>query len=243
MELSCSWIPVPMCPLGLSAARVAAILRVRVEAKRQAAAEAREGHETEVESDEQRAERQLCLAAQAGDRQALGAILRRYGPKLYRFVLLPRLGSEAAAQDALADTYVRVVERFSSFEWRGRGVYPWLRVVASRIALDQLRKRKRETLFEPDDLQRAVDAAQRDEQEGIDEALCQARDRHATRSKLDDALGKINQRYARAIRLRILEEKSREEAATLLEVSVPTFDVVLHRALSALKKILRVARP
>ncbi len=181
-------------------------------------------------------ERVWCEEAQGGDRQALSQILRKYGPLLFRTVLLPRLGSEAAAQDALADTYMRVLERFHQFEWRGCGVYPWLRVVAMRIALDALRSRKRETLFEPADLTRAVDAAERDLQDGIDVELCERRDRDAARGRLDRALGTINQRYAKAIRLRVLQEKSREQAAEALGVTVPTFDVVLHRALAALRK-------
>lgn len=183
-------------------------------------------------------ERVLCERARDGDRRALAQILRKYGPILYRSVLLPRLGSEAAAQDALADTYVRVVERFQQFEWRGCGVYPWLRVVAMRLALDLLRARRRETLFEPDDLTRAVDEAERDLEAGLDVELCERRDREASRQKLESALGQINGRYATAIRLRVLEEKSREEVAEVLGVSVATLDVVLHRALKALKKAL-----
>ncbi|MEM6786580.1 MAG: RNA polymerase sigma factor [Myxococcota bacterium] len=195
--------------------------------------------EAERAADRER-ERVLCVKAKGGDKQALATMLRRYGPILYRSVLLPRLGSEAAAQDALADTYVRVVERFHQFEWRGCGVYPWLRVVAMRIALDQLRRRKRETLFEPEDLTRAVERAERDlDVPDLDVALCEKRDRAEARRKLDEALASINARYARAITLRVLEEKTREEAAAALEVTVSTFDVVLHRALTALKKSIR----
>jgi RNA polymerase sigma factor (sigma-70 family) len=199
--------------------------------------------ETEAQVEQQREaereeERRWCELAKGGDKQALARILRKHGPLLYRSVLLPRLGSEAAAQDALADTYMRVLDRFDQFEWRGCGVYPWLRVVAMRIAFDALRGRKRETLFEPNDLARAVEAAERDYEDGIDLQLCEKRDRAAAREKLDAALGSINQRYAAAIRLRILEEKSREEAAEALGVTVPTFDVVLHRAMTALKKAI-----
>lgn len=186
-------------------------------------------------------ERVLCEAARAGDRLALAQLLRTHGPALYRSVLLPRLGSEAAAQDALADTYVRVVERFGQFEWRGCGVYPWLRVIAMRIALDVLRARRRETLFDPDDLTRAVDRAERDLEEGVDARLCERRDAEAAKAKLESALTAINSRYALAIRLRVLEERSREEAASTLGVSVSTLDVVLHRALKALKKAMGTA--
>jgi RNA polymerase sigma-70 factor (ECF subfamily) len=170
------------------------------------------------------AERELCERAHGGDRGALGQLLRKHGPSLFRAVLLPRLGSEAAAQDALAETYARVVERFHQFQWQSLGVYPWLRVIALRIALDVLRARRRETLYEPDDLEREIDTSERD--------LADARGR------VEAALGKINARYADAIRLRVLEERPRDEVAAALGVSVATFDVVLHRALASLKKAL-----
>lgn len=186
-------------------------------------------------------ERAVCERARGGDRAALGLILRTYGPVLYRAVLLPRLGSEAAAQDALADTYARVVERFDRFEWQDCGVYPWLRVVAMRIALDALRGRRRESLFEPDDLEREIDRAAEGGDDGADVRLLEARDLEDARARVEAALARINPRYARAIRLRILEERTREEVATELGVTVATFDVVLHRALTALKKAIASA--
>jgi RNA polymerase sigma factor (sigma-70 family) len=117
-------------------------------------------------------------------------------------------------------------------------VYPWLRVVALRIALDALRARRRETLFEPDDLEREIDASERDLSRTGDVELCEKRDLAEARARVDQALARLNPRYAQAIRLRILEERSREEVAAALGVSVSTFDVVLHRALTSLKKAL-----
>jgi RNA polymerase sigma-70 factor (ECF subfamily) len=184
------------------------------------------------------AERELCERARGGDRAALGQILRKYGPILYRSVLLPRLGRDALAQDALAETYARVVERFHQFQWQNAGIYPWLRVVAMRIALDILRARKRETLYEPDDLQREIDASESDLSATGEAELSEKRDLAEARARVEAALRAINPRYAEAIRLRVLEEKSREEVAAALGVTVSTFDVVLHRALTALKKAL-----
>lgn len=184
------------------------------------------------------AERLICERARAGDRVAMGELLRKYGPILYRSILLPRLGSEAAAQDALAETYARVVERFDRFQWQACGFYPWLRVVGLRIALDILRSRRRETLFEPDDLQREIDASETDLTGRGEVELCEKRDLADARARVDEALQALNPRYATAIRLRVLEERSREEVAAALGVTVSTFDVVLHRSLNALKKAL-----
>ncbi len=183
-------------------------------------------------------ERGLCERARGGDRVALGQILRTYGPILYRAVLLPRLGSEAAAQDALADTYTRVVERFDRFEWQDCGVYPWLRVVAMRIALDQLRRRRRETLFDPEDLEREIEGSQALSGDSLDVRVLEARDLETARSRVEASLARIHPRYARAIRLRVLEERTRDEVAAELGVTTATFDVVLHRALTALKKAI-----
>ena len=166
----------------------------------------------------------------------MGTLLRTYGPTLYRAVLLPRLGSEAIAQDALAETYARVVERFSQYTWQDCGVYPWLRVVAMRIALDILRSRKRETLFQPEDLAREVERSEAGLASAPDVDVLAARDLESARSRVEAALTKLNPRYEKAIRMRVIEERPREEVARELGVSVSTFDVVLHRALAALKK-------
>ena len=187
-----------------------------------------------LEDDRDR-ERQLYERARQGDRAALGDLLRRHGPRLYRSVLLPRLGSRAAAEDALSVTYTKVVERLNQFEWRSSGFYPWLRTVALRVAIDHLRTRKRESLFEPGDLERELDHAPPSRQEND---IIEEHDLAAARAKVQEALDRMNPRYALAIRRRILEQGSREDLANELEVSVATADVVLHRAMGALRKSL-----
>ncbi len=184
-------------------------------------------------------ERELVARAQSGDRAAIGELLVMHGPGLYRSVLLPRLGSEAAAKDALSETYAKVVERIHQFTWQNVGFYPWLRTVALRVALDALRARKRLLLWEADDVAREVDAAST--VTPTDQALSDRRDREAARQKVDHALAQLNPRYARALRMRILEERPREEVAAALEVTPATFDVLLHRATAALKKALAAA--
>lgn len=186
--------------------------------------------------EEAAADQALVARAQTGDKKALGELLSKYGPGLYRSVLLPRLGSDAAAKEALSETYAKVVANITKFVWQNVGFYPWLRTVALRVALDQLRAKKRLVLFEESDLEREVDAAQT--ATPVEQKISDHRDREAARTKVEAALAKINPRYARAIRLRVLEERPREEVAAELGVTNATFDVLLHRSIAALKKTL-----
>ena len=183
-------------------------------------------------------ERLLVERAQAGDRRALGEILRQHGPALFRAVLLPRLGSASAAEEALGVTYAKVVEKIGLFAWQSVGIYPWLRMVAIRVALDQLRARKREVPFDVDDLAREVDRAERGASEDADAGTLAREDAAWAKTRVEKALSAIHPRYATAIRLRVLEEQPRDACAQALGVTTATFDVVLHRALSAMRKAL-----
>jgi len=191
-------------------------------------------------------EKRLVERAKAGDRTALGTLLSHHGPKLYRCVLLPRLGSEARARDALSSTYEKAIERLHMYEWQPCGIYPWLRVVALHIALDMLRAARKELFFQPEDLSREIEAAEGALQSsGADplEAVQEQQDLEGARRRVHEALERINPRYAEAIRLRVLEERGREEVAAVMGVTAATFDVLLHRSLAALKKALGTQAP
>jgi RNA polymerase sigma factor (sigma-70 family) len=181
-------------------------------------------------------ERHAVALAKQGDHAALGRLLVSYGPSLYRSVLIPRLGSEAAAKDALAETYAKVVEKIGQFTWQGVGLYPWVRTVALHVALDALRGRSRVVFWEEDDLARELERGNDDVP--ADQRLAALRDEKAAREKVASALARIHPRYAQAIQLRLLDEQPREDAAKMLGVTPATFDVLLHRAIRALKKDL-----
>lgn len=181
-------------------------------------------------------EHALCARAKTGDRQALGELLRTHGPRLYRCVLLPRLGRKADAEEALSVTYGRIVERFAQFEWQDSGIYPWMRVIALHVAIDLLRREKRERLFEPEDLEQTLEAARRESEAAAEEL--ERRDLEYARRRVLDLLDRLSPRYQDAIRMRVLEGQSRAECAAALGISVANFDVLLHRAMAGLKKEL-----
>jgi RNA polymerase sigma factor (sigma-70 family) len=151
-------------------------------------------------------------------------------PPLYQRILLPRLGDPAAAEEALADTFARVVERLDGYQDRGGSIWSWIVTIAGNLAHDHRRARARdgrvragfEALLGP----LVGDASQPNDE---------APDGETLRARVAAALAGLNPRYRRALELRFFEERERVDCAAALEVKLGTFDVLLLRALRAFR--------
>jgi RNA polymerase sigma-70 factor (ECF subfamily) len=180
-------------------------------------------------------EQQLCQAARGGDREAMRELLGHFAEPLFGGVILPRVGSRADAEDILRETMLRAVERMPrQFEWREAGLWPWLRRIAVNLVADHGRRLQAQHRLEEGYLAEVQTLPPRIEA-GAEAELIEAEERGRELERLRAALGRVNERYRRAVELRLLEGRSREEAAAALGVTVPTFDVILHRALKALR--------
>lgn len=169
---------------------------------------------------------ELAARAAQGDRAALRSIYERTADRLFREVLAPILGSRAACEDALKETFVSVLERPERLA-QGE-VFPYLATIARHKALDRRRRMATENRFQAAlvaELERA-EAAMPDPEDAA--GLAEARAR--TRERIEAVLGRMNERYARALRLRLLEERSRDECAAALGTTVGAFDVLFFRA-------------
>jgi len=174
-------------------------------------------------------DRELLERIQHGDGESFGVLVDRTRSWLLSFVIVPRVG-RADAEDVLAETYRVALDKVQAFRWRGVGLLHWLAAIARRKALEHVRRRDKRlaaledfpALFEvPDDAPTA-------EAEMIRvETLARLRDR------VSRTLTGLRPRYAEALRLRLLEGRSRQECAERLHVAPATFDVVLHRATRA----------
>jgi len=178
-------------------------------------------------------ERGLIEQAQAGDRDALKPILKRYGPVLFSGVILPRLGNEADAEDVLRDTMMAAIDRIQTFRWKGRSIYYWMRQIALNKIIDLHRKRQRSDRL-VDALSREADAAPSGPPQA-DDALIAAEERRINRERIGRTLEALNERYAEAIRLRLVDELPRKDCAARLGVSLGTFDVLFFRAVRSFR--------
>lgn len=161
-----------------------------------------------------------------GDGESARVLYERTRGFLLNAVIRPRVG-DGEAEDVLAETWVRAVQRLRDFEWRGVGLVHWLSAIARRTALERLRSPGREAAV-PD-----LVAALGDVPDGAPSAeaeMIAAERLRATRERVVETLAALPPRHAEALRLRLLEGRERIACAEALGVSIGAFDVLLHRA-------------
>ncbi len=178
-------------------------------------------------------ERALVERAQAGDRVAFRALYQQFAPQVYRYAIVPTVHDRTLAEDLLADTFVRALENLQRFKWQGRGLLPWLIRIAKNLCLDHLRKSGRlgawpvgfeNILPDPGDI-------------GSEAAVSRLQMATVMRDRIDACLEGINPRYRKVVQLRLIEQMPREQAATAMDVSIGTLDVLLFRACKAFRKV------
>src|ERR1700722_8862301 len=98
-----------------------------------------------MESDTQ----QIALGLRQGDVVVLEALVERYQYRLVRY-LIYLLGRRDGVDDLVQETWLRVLERGTSFDGRSR-FEPWLFTIARNLAVDAMRKRRTLSLDSDDD--------------------------------------------------------------------------------------------
>jgi RNA polymerase sigma-70 factor (ECF subfamily) len=82
----------------------------------------------------------LIRAAQAGDRSAFDALVRRYDRSVLRLAL-HMLGQEQDAQDVHQEAFLKAYRHLANFRFEC-SFYTWLYRIVTNLCLDQLRRRK-----------------------------------------------------------------------------------------------------
>ena len=180
-------------------------------------------------------QRQCVERAQKGDLSSMRELFTRYADLLYGRVIMPRLGDPDEAQDVLKETFVTAIEKIHTFKWKGASLYGWLRIIAVNKVIDRHRKRGRFNKL-ADGLKVEVERTM-SQPLPADEQLIEAEERKLNRERVHRALQNMNPRYRKALQLRLLEEKSRQKCAEIMEVTVGTFDVLFFRASAAFRKV------
>jgi RNA polymerase sigma-70 factor (ECF subfamily) len=183
-------------------------------------------------------EAQLLAQLRAGDEDAFGMVVQRYGGRMLatarRF-----LSNECDAQDAVQDAFASAFRALNKFNGDAM-LSTWLHRIVVNASLVQLRSRRRrsEQPIEPllprfdhdgkwiDDPATRTDAT---------ETILERRD---SREMVRRCIERLPDKFRCVLLLRDIEELDTEEAARSLATTANTVKVRLHRARQALKTLI-----
>ena len=87
-----------------------------------------------------RTDRELVDAAQSGDTEAFGALMRRHQRRIYRLAV-HLLRDAAEAEDVTQETFVRAYGSIDRFDGRSEA-FTWIYRIAVNLSLNTIRARK-----------------------------------------------------------------------------------------------------
>ena len=160
------------------------------------------------------AEKKWLTALAKGDPNALGGIYEMYGERIFRYTYR-MLGNRSDAEDATAETFLRVLRR--SAELRADGAFrTWLFRIARNLCIDKMRQHKLMEL--PADAQYSG-----------------GEEKTTLRITVQQALSDLPTEYREPLVLCDLEDMAAREAAEVLKISVPALKSRLYRGRRALR--------
>ena len=168
-----------------------------------------------------RREAQLVRRAQRGETEAVEELFAHLWPRCHRAAWLITQ-DRAAAEDVAQEGFVAAIAALDRFD-RSRRLWPWLRTIVARRAIDHARARAArrevtgEQLPEPAAPQRPLD-------DGLSEAALAA-------------LAKLGVERRAVVVLRFLLEMTPREIARLQGVPVGTVNSRMRRALDELREL------
>jgi len=169
---------------------------------------------SDTQHEDSLAERRWLNALAKGDPNALGGLYELYGEKIFRYTFR-MLGNRSDAEDATAETFLRVLRR--SQELRADGAFrTWLFRIARNLCIDKMRQHRL--------LELPTDA----HYTGTEE-------RATLRVTVQQALNDLPPEYKDPLVLCDLEDISAREAADILQISVPALKSRLYRGRRALR--------
>lgn len=175
--------------------------------------------------------------ARSGDEKAFAKIVRHYEDMVYGFSFKV-CRDKQYAEETLQDTFVNVYRKLKQFDGKSK-FSTWLYSIVTNNCLMKRRRRKLEkdsvSIDEVTDPRRQIDpwpdhedrqlAIQSWRNSPLEEAMSRE-----LRERLDDAILKLPVDYRLVFILRDIEDKSAEETATIMKLTVPAVKSRLRRA-------------
>jgi RNA polymerase sigma-70 factor (ECF subfamily) len=174
--------------------------------------------------------RQIALGLRQRNLALLDALVEQYQYRLVRY-LIYLLGRRDGVDDLVQETWLRVLERGSSYDGRSR-FEPWLFAIARNLAIDHMRRRRIFSLDSNDD----------EEGEGARPSpVSDAPSPFAVAARTEDAealahsLQRLEPSYREALVLRFQEDLSLQEISAVVGAPVSTVSSRIYRGLTMLR--------
>lgn len=162
----------------------------------------------------------LITRAQQGDQAAWEALLGRYDAQLRRY--LQARARRLDIDDLVSELWMRVVLRMPDYEDRGWPFSAWLYTIAHGLIIDEWRQQTRHPHVSIEPTHAAADGP---------EATIEQLDAAARVAAL---LGCLHGRQRRVVELRFLHDRTLDETAAALELSLGATKALQHRAIQRL---------
>lgn len=183
----------------------------------------------------QRDDETLMIAHRDGDADAFGVLVGRYADRLLGY-LARMLGERQQAEDVFQEAFAKVHAARGSFR-EGEPFKPWLFTIATRCALDTIRKRQRRPAPLSYDDEAVAEGLQ---DELVDAAPDPGADcaRNDVKAQVEQAVNRLPERQRAALLLSYFHGMSYPEVAEAMQCSPGSVKTHMSRALLALAKRL-----
>ncbi|MBX3161579.1 MAG: sigma-70 family RNA polymerase sigma factor [Deltaproteobacteria bacterium] len=194
------------------------------------------GHKASISTRDPLDDTELVLAARRGDRDAFKTLFERYHRRAYALAY-GVLRHQDDALDVVQDAFIKAHKYLDKFEGNS-SFYTWLYRIVMNLAIDHLRKHRR---------QKPVELDESRVEEGLDNSLLprilggnpgRALMDKEIRARIDAALDELSDNHRAVLVMRELEGLSYEEMATAMACSKGTIMSRLFHARRNMQKRL-----
>ncbi len=169
----------------------------------------------------------LLQSAAQGDKKSFGKLYERYLDEIYRYVFI-KIGNQQSAEDITEETFIKTWKSLSRiYQGDGRidNLRAWLYRIAKNLVVDYYRKNKPEIVIGPN----IAENLQSPEEIVIEQEES---------TWIVSALQKLKPDFQQIIILRLINDMSHKEIASIMGISEGHSRILLYRALKNLKELL-----
>jgi RNA polymerase sigma-70 factor (ECF subfamily) len=180
-------------------------------------------------SPDPRSDAALIAKVKQGDERAFAQLVKRYEQTVWGFAY-KLCRDKSKADESFQDTFINVFRKIDQFDSRSK-FSTWLYTIVANNCLMHRRKRKLEGLLES--LDEAPDVENEDVQRQLaswDDSPVETLMNKELRDRMDAAIQELPDEYKAVFVLRDLEDKSAEETAKILKLTIPAVKSRLRRS-------------